>query len=84
MTNLVKLTFTIELATGHGFELFATGVEMQFPDDICTFPKPKDSRCWQALELQHPDLFNSVPLVTPTERCGLCFTVTSREEFKKG
>jgi hypothetical protein len=73
------ITFKIEYVDDHGFHTLAEGVELTFPDDMGTFPAPKQQHTWEALRSQRPDIYDKVPVYNKTSRCGLCFTITDRK-----
>lgn len=70
------LTFLIETVTkdGMGFETFAKGVELRFPEGVATQPEPKDWRVYDALREQNRALYDRL---LDAQR-GVCFTTIGR------
>lgn len=76
-----RVFFKIEYVK-EGFHPFAECVALDFAKNEPTYPKPKDKRCMQVLQEQHPELYETIPVHHEEKGfkwvCGLCFTVVGR------
>jgi hypothetical protein len=64
----------VEWVDTKGFHFLVDNVVLTFPDDMGTFPMPKDKNTEKALRTQHPEIWAKIPRFDKTHLWGLCIT----------